>query len=420
MSYSVNLPQSLFDLRVLFSLGVFSAGVFIYIYYLKKEKLVSFFIGWFIIFLLPQSGLFPINAYFSEHFIYLSAMGIFVIFVYFLLKIKQRRITNLIFLIYAVFFSAATIKYNFVWQDEIEFYKRIIKLTKNSFTACNNLGVIYLDRKDYIKAEKLFIKSLEANPDFFEAKLNLARFYYFKNDYKRAIGLAEAVIKDNPNSYLGYNYLGVFYSKVGNFELAEDYFEKATEINPKYMGLWYDLHSFYKDRGNDQKANAVRDYIAKTDKFSLAELYYREAKTFSGANNFDEALAEVDNAIKIDLRNSDYFNLRGSILRKIGRYPQAYNDFKMAINISLRNYEAYNNLGNLFALAKDFKNAESNFRRAIKLNADFTDAYFNLGLLYLENNKTKEAAECFKKAIVLNSDHNLAKEYLKRIENPAK
>jgi tetratricopeptide (TPR) repeat protein len=419
MAYSVNIPGSLLEKQVLFALVGVLLLIFCFFRYYQKERVVSFFIGWFFIFLIPQSGIFPINSLFAEHFIYLPAMGIFVVFIYFLNKIKFKVLANVIIAGYLFIFGFLVIRYNYVWQDSKKFYERIIKLSGNSFMAYNNLGVIYFDQGAYGLSESLFKQCLEINPESVDAKLNLMKIYNSRNDLKRAIGLGEGIIRKNPNNFLAHNYLGSIFFKTGDYQLAESYFKKAVELNSGYLLLWLDLYSFYKATGNITKADEIREYLAEADRYSLAELYFNDAKSLAGDDRLKEALSEINKAINIG-NNTDYYNFKGTILRKIGDFVGAYYNFKESVRLFPWNFEAYNNLGNLFAIAGDFKSAEMNFKQAIKLKESFADAYFNLGLLYFENGKISEAIPYFKKSIIINPDHDLAKKYLDKVLNVTK
>jgi tetratricopeptide (TPR) repeat protein len=366
--------------------------------------------------LLPYSGIFPINAFFAEHFIYIASLGILVIFVYFLQKLNSKRIFKLVFFGYLAVFSIATIKYNFVWQDQVKLYQRIIKLSPNSFAAYNNLGVIYLTQGRLKAAESMIKKSLEVYPECIEARVNLARFYYFKKDYSTAIGLVKAVVENDPRNFEALDFLGTFYFKNKEFDLAEYCYKKAMAVNPYYLPIWLDLYSFYKSLGREKEAVAVREEIKKIDRYSLADLNFADAQELFLENKIDKPLVLIDEALKVDPYNSDYYNLKGAILRRSGNYAQALDSFRKALKISPVNYEAYNNLGNLFAMIGDFDKARMNFKKSISLNPDFTEGYFNLGLLYFMLKNKPEAERLFRKALSLNPNHSLAKEYLDKIQ----
>jgi Flp pilus assembly protein TadD len=59
------------------------------------------------------------------------------------------------------------------YKDAKEYYLSAIKLRLDSPTVLNNLGVIYYNEGDLIKAEHFFKLSLKYNPDYREALLNL-------------------------------------------------------------------------------------------------------------------------------------------------------------------------------------------------------------------------------------------------------
>lgn len=415
MAYTVKLPVSFFKADVLLSFVVVIFLVFLLIYFIKKEKTIAFFLGWFFIMLIPYSGIFPINAFFADHFIYLAAAGVFVTFVYILQKINSRLIFDFVFFGYLAIFSLTTVKYNFVWQDAIAFYERIMKLSANSFSASNNLGVIYLNRGDYQRGEKLIRKALEINPDFLQAWLNLARYYYSQQDYRRAIGLTKGVLDKDPKNYFAWSLLGTFYFKGGDYSAAEDAYKKAAALNPDDIPLWLDIYSYRKSRGNEDDAEKIKEKIGKLDSYSLAELYFREANELLAENKTAEAFISINKAIQINNYNGDYYNLRGVILKRKGDYAAAWHSFRQALKIYPRSAETYNNLGNLFVLRGDFKTAESCLKRAISLDNTFADAYFNLGLLYFQQKRFTQAREYFTKVLSLNASHALAKDYLNRL-----
>ncbi|MDD4900379.1 MAG: tetratricopeptide repeat protein [Candidatus Omnitrophica bacterium] len=416
MSYTVALPKNIFDPRVAIALIFCAAIIFLFFIFLRRARLISFFIAWFFIMLLPYSGLFAINAFFADHFIYLAAPGIFVIFVYFLQKIKPQALARTVIFSYLAVFSIATIKYNFIWQDPVKFYTRIIHLSKNSFAAYNNLGVILLERGDFVAAESNFEAALKIDPNFQDAKLNLARCYYLKNDLHRAIGLAEAVVKQSPNNFLAFDFLGTFYLKAGNLSSAEDCYKKAVTLNARYAPLWLDLYSLYRLQGRTEDALKVRERIRAIDKNSLAQTYFLDAQEALASDDLNDSLQAIGYALRLSPENSAYANLKGHILRKQGDLVGAFFEFKKAIKLSPKNWEAYNNLGNLFAQAGDFASARKNFEAAISIKEDFADAYFNLGLAYFEEKNLSEAKRFFQKTLAINNSHTLAKEFLAKIK----
>jgi len=420
MSYTVILPDTLFSSRMIVPVAFLALLLCMFFYYLRRVKLISFSLAWFFIMLLPQSGLFAINAFFAEHFIYLAAMGFFAVFAYYLCGMRNRRTAYAVLTAYLLLFSITTVRYNFIWQDQFKFFNRITLLSENSFAAYNNLGVLHLDRHNFSEAEKLFKKSLSINPDFPEARLNLARFYYLKNDFSRAVGLTKGVLEDYPHNYTAWNFLGTFYFKQKEYARAEDCYRKAVQINPGFGPGWVDLYNFYSAQGRDQEARKIEQRLSRVDPFALAEIFFTQSQGFVKQGDTDRALSEIDRAIKLNAGNSNYYNLKGHILKAKGDLEGAFYQFKTAIELAPRNWEAYNNLANLYALAGDFESADLYYRKALRLNGNFANLYFNLGLLYFESGRLPEAQGFFRQSLSFDATHSLAGDYLRKIKDHAK
>lgn len=318
MSYTAYLSKSFFSKSVLAAFAALMLLGGLFTYCLKKEKVISFFLGWFFVFLLPYSGIVPINAFFADHFAYLASLGIFICGACFLRKVKYRPVFFAVVFGYAVFFSFATIKYNFVWQDPVRLYQRTIRLSPNAFGAYNNLGVIYLDKGDFKKAEELLKKAIVISPDFQEARLNLARFYYLKEDYSRAIGLARGVLEANPSNFMAYNWLGTFYFKTRQLDLALDCYKEAVRLNPRLIPLRADLYNFYKTVGSQAQAQRILQEISRLDKYALARIYFQESVYLLESDKFEDALGFASKALEIDASNKAFYNLKSYILKKRG------------------------------------------------------------------------------------------------------
>ena len=75
----------------------------------------------------------------------------------------------------------------------IEDLQRLIELESNFEFAYYNLGIIYCQRRDFIKAEQMFNSAIDINGDFAEAYFNrgLVRLY-LENDAEATVDLSKA------------------------------------------------------------------------------------------------------------------------------------------------------------------------------------------------------------------------------------
>jgi len=378
MSYTVRLPYSILEPQVLLSLSLVGLLVASFFYYLKKDKFIAFFLLWFFVFFIPHSGIFPINAFFADHFIYLAAFGIFAVFLSLLDKLKRRWIFNSIVILYLCYFGVATARYNSLWGDPARFYQRIISFSKNSFAAYNNLGVLYMDQGRLTDAARLFERSIEIKPDFLDARINLARVYYFKGDLRRATGLIRGVIEEDPDNAYAWNYLGTFSLKQGDKDLAEDSYIMACQLAPMQGGFLLDLYTLYTLDNRTHEAAEIKERIASIDNYALAELYISDSRYLLTIADLGGALNSVDEALEINPYRGDFYRLRGDILEEAGDYEEAFLQYKLALKHSRSDWQAYNSLGELYLRIEFFEDARRCFKQALLLQPNSTKAQQNL------------------------------------------
>jgi len=186
MEYKLPFPGSLLQS------GYFEPFLFIFffvalVYYVWKRgrtntnyRIMFFGLGWFLIGLLPYlSIVFPLNAPFAEHWLYIPEMGFILFVIYFILyQLRKQRWAEKCVLFSCVviigIYSCLTIKQNAVWKNGITFYEHTIKYAPYSAKAHNNLGVEYMRKGDKAKAKGLFKRALELDPNYKTAAENLS------------------------------------------------------------------------------------------------------------------------------------------------------------------------------------------------------------------------------------------------------
>lgn len=264
---------------------ILSASLF---YYLKNRQ-VFFWVWWFIIWLIPQLGIFPINSFFAEHFIYLSAIGFFVIAVSILKKFLPGKSFIYFSIITVMFFSYGTILHNRDWASDEIFYKTIIKYSPKSFLAHIRIGHVYFNQGFYDKAESEYLTALRIYPGFASAHAHLAYVYINQGQPERAIiEIGKNLGIDNILSSKGkrkfpskkeylkvvkkdwglvniYNELGMLYGKYKLFDLAQKAFEQAIRFAPQYPDAHWNLGSLHWQMGNYQQAQKEWELVLRID-----------------------------------------------------------------------------------------------------------------------------------------------------------
>ncbi|MGD0785408.1 MAG: tetratricopeptide repeat protein [Sedimentisphaerales bacterium] len=133
--------------------------------------------------------------------------------------------------------------------------------------------------------------------------------------------------------------------------------------------------------------------------------YNNLGSAYARLGRWPEAVDDYQQAIKIkpDLAKA-YYNL-GYAYGELGRSTEAIEAFKQAILIKSDYAKAHNNLGIAYGKLGRLPEAIETFKQAIKIKPDYTDAHYNLGYAYGKLGRLPEAIEAFKQAIKIKPDY---------------
>ena len=389
-------------------MGITILCVLLYILIKKKNNhLIFFSLSWFILVLMPQSNLYPINAYMAEHWLYLPSIGFFLIvakFITDLYRTKHSKVYATIFVLSLfMFYSYLTIKQNRYWKEPVVFYERILRYANDNPLVYNNLGKAYYNNGKVKKAEILFKKALSINPNDTDACYNLGIVYRSIGESTHAIEMFNKVIAMDPHYARAYNNLGLVYYEKGNKDKAANLYKKAIEIYRLYYDAYYNLANVYYDKGEEDKAISLYEEVLKINPYdydacnNLGLIYYKN-------NRKNEAATFFRRAIAIDSHRAKAYNNLGLVYSDMGKTEYALSVYKKAIKVDHNFVDAYNNMGIVYGNNNDFDNAVKQFKKAIEINRDYAKAYNNLAIVYYRQKKynlsIKYAEEALRRGFV--------------------
>src|SRR5258708_5872736 len=99
-----------------------------------------------------------------------------------------------------------------------------------------------------------------------------------------------------------------------------------------------------------------------------AEAYIDRGDTFADAGDFDNAIADYTEALRLNPQNTDAFNNRGLVYVDKGDLDNAIADYSEAIRLEPTFDIAYSNRGIAYRENSDFDNAMADFAEALRLN----------------------------------------------------
>lgn len=145
---------------------------------------------------------------------------------------------------------------------------------------------------------------------------------------------------------------------------------------------------------------------------NAAWAYHGRARAYKAKGDYDRAIVDYNEAIKLDPEYTLAYNDRGIAYKNKRDYDRAIADYNEVIRLEPRSAFAYNNLGNAYADKGDYERAMTNYNEAIRLDPAFAFAYNNRGLTYADKGDFDRAMADYDEAIRL--DPNYADAYSNR------
>src|SRR6516164_6259190 len=120
-------------------------------------------------------------------------------------------------------------------------------------------------------------------------------------------------------------------------------------------------------------------------------LYYSRGWDFYQKQDYDKAISEYNEAIKLEPHNATYYFARGVAYLDTNDYDKAISDYNKAIRLEPNNAAAYNEM-------EKYDKAIGDYNKAIKLEPNFAATYYNRGITYRKQGKDARAQADFDKA----------------------
>jgi tetratricopeptide (TPR) repeat protein len=253
-----------------------------------------------------------------------------------------------------------------LWEDTLE-------KAPGKLRALHNLSHFYMAEKNHAKAFTTLhalVKS-KASPHYISyAHSNLGAIYLQMGDYLKAENEFKSGIRVKPSLPSNHFNLGTLLASQGRNLEAKESYGKAENLYKKY--LW-----------------GFRGYQVPE------ELYINKARLLLKLQLYDEAESSINDYLNRVPESGPGYFVRANIYSVTGRLDQALHQYNQ---VGLDSYhtvvlsepkikaEAHNNRALIFIKKKSFKRALEELNQAITISPNLIDAHYNLGNLLTQTN----------------------------------
>ncbi len=260
--------------------------------------------------------------------------------------------------------------------------------------------------KDPLRAEQLYRKAIEIDPNHAFAHSNLGYTLNELKRYEEAEAALRRAIELDPNLTAPHNNLGSVLNELKRYEEAEAVLRRAIELDPSYAIAHSNLGSVLSDSKRYEEAEAALRRAIELDP-SDALAHSNLGSVLSDLKRYEEAEAVLRRAIELDPSYALAHSNLGSVLNELKRHEEAEAALRRAIELDPNLANAYRHLGNALSGLKRHEEAEAAYRRAIELNPQYTKAYHNLVDLLRLLNREPEAQAFAERARQLESQSSV-------------
>lgn len=296
------------------------------------------------------------------------------------------------------------------WDKALSDYEEVLRQDPNVAQVSFNRGLIYMQLKEWAKAVEDFNETIRCRPQDTQAYLNRATAMAELSDLSGAIASLDAAIAINPKFADAY----VFRSKVqrrrGKLDLADNDEREAQRLNAKkkspssllsmlvpsiesegasFLGKgWLAVKAGRYDEAIDFCTKALDTHL-DPQRTSLAFMTLGNAR--AGKGDWDGALHDYDQAVKIVPTNADALANRGNAYANKNLLAKSTLDYDEAICLNPNLAEAYCNRAYNYLMAKHDGNALADLTEAIRIKPDFTEAYARRSMAMMRLKREPEA-----------------------------
>ena len=300
------------------------------------------------------------------------------------------------------------------------------------------LGSFYLDMGEFAKAQGMFEKALQLEPQNIDAQIGKGRSMWMNGDIVKAKLLLEEIAKNAKGDPRPQFYLGRISEDLGRPEEALNLYDQATKMAPQFLDARVAAARLQLRTGKLAEALAILSEAVKQNPRSpqvhngLGEVYFAQknfrlaeeefgqalsldpefpaahfnlANTYREKGEYDRASASYEKVATLSPRFPDLAYEHGYNLFLSKKYREALSMYEKAILANPKDDRLYVRAGVAAEASGDLAAASKYFQTATGINAQNAEAFYHLGLVFERQDNRDQALELLRKSAELDKNN---------------
>ena len=231
-------------------------------------------------------------------------------------------------------------------------------------------------------------------------KIDNERFSAAASDFR-------ALITKDPAKGENYFYFGENFFKKGDADSANIFYSKGAEANATYPLNYVGLGKVLLSKGNVADAKTQFYKAAALGANKNAELFRKIAEAWlaTDSKNADEAILQINNAIKLEPKNAENYIILGDA--QLEKNPTdgsgPIKSYKTATTLNPKSVKGILREGKLYQRGRNYQLALDKYKEAIAIDPTYAPAYREIAEVYSLYSQPAKAIENWKKYLELNN-----------------
>jgi tetratricopeptide (TPR) repeat protein len=273
------------------------------------------------------------------------------------------------------------------------------------YVTCKDLANSYQALGDHAKAEKLFIETIQLQPQLSPAHIDLAYAQIKEEKYEAAKEQLNKALALNKDNYDTWWCLAYYYEKTKKKEDTIKAYQECKRLRPFWSdwldnftgNVYYDYQEYELAIPCYQAAMTQNpEYKIYKDNFLLAQQKLADQKEKAG--NMEEAI-ELYKLVAAETNAPQDWNKIGNLYYRYKQFATAAEFYAKAVAGHPEEPVYHENLGLAYKNQGLPDKAEPEFLEAARINTKDGESLTQVGQFYYEQQKYDEASKWYQKAI---------------------
>ena len=308
------------------------------------------------------------------------------------------------------------------YDGAIQAYSECLRLSPKQPECYSNRGMAYRQKSNFSLAIADYTEAIKYDPNNPKYYSQRARLYVSEKKYDPAINDYTQAIKFDANNFSYYGLRAIAYNAIEKPDLAIADLKSAIKIEPGNADLKQMLDSTTRIAAMKQEKSALKQEIAKDKEIveagraiigekilgeinaGAAAEFLKSGKVLIEKKDNTTAILHFSECLRLKPDFADCYFYRGQVHHQISQYEKAVADFTQAIKIQPQNIGYYQHRANTndFWL-KRYDEAIADLSEVIKLQPKDSGSYMARGYVFKTKKDYQKALDDFTNAINIES-----------------